>query len=366
MTAATLTRSGSRGRADGWLFGAVPDALLGCGIGYLLAVAVQVAVGGDLVRFVPGGLLILLFAVPHYGATLVRVYESADDRAKYRLFAVHATLALVLALAVGSHSPLVGSLLLTVYLTWSPWHYTGQNYGVALMMLARRGIAVAPVTKRLIYASFVASYLLTFLAIHGARPAASYAPIDYAGALYRMLPLGIPTAVVDPLLAAVAVAYLGLLVATAVALVRAGSLAALVPGALVVLTQAMWFSVPVLLRLGGVVETSPGPGNPFSAYGFVWVAAAHSVQYLWITTYYATARGGRGRAAFLGKSALAGFAVWTLPGLVFAPALLGGVSYDSGLALLVASCVNLHHFILDGAIWKLRDGAIARVLLRSA
>jgi len=27
--------------------------------------------------------------------------------------------------------------------------------------------------------------------------------------------------------------------------------------------------------------------------------------------------------------------------------------------------VNLHHFILDGAIWKLRDGRIARILVRS-
>jgi tetratricopeptide (TPR) repeat protein len=33
---------------------------------------------------------------------------------------------------------------------------------------------------------------------------------------------------------------------------------------------------------------------------------------------------------------------------------------------MIASAVNLHHFILDGAIWKLRDGPIARVLLRGA
>jgi tetratricopeptide (TPR) repeat protein len=38
--------------------------------------------------------------------------------------------------------------------------------------------------------------------------------------------------------------------------------------------------------------------------------------------------------------------------------------YDAGLFALVASTVNLHHFVLDGAIWKLRDGRIARILLR--
>jgi tetratricopeptide (TPR) repeat protein len=35
------------------------------------------------------------------------------------------------------------------------------------------------------------------------------------------------------------------------------------------------------------------------------------------------------------------------------------------MALLVASAVNIHHFILDGAIWKLRNMRIANVLIRS-
>jgi tetratricopeptide (TPR) repeat protein len=90
------------------------------------------------------------------------------------------------------------------------------------------------------------------------------------------------------------------------------------------------------------------------------------VQYLWITSYYATrSDASQSRLRFLGKAALAGYAVWTVPGLIFAPGLLGSVAYDSGLALLVASFVNLHHFVLDGAVWKLRDGRVGSVLLRS-
>jgi tetratricopeptide (TPR) repeat protein len=60
-----------------------------------------------------------------------------------------------------------------------------------------------------------------------------------------------------------------------------------------------------------------------------------------------------------------GYAVWILPALVFAPGALGRLPHESGLALMVAAVVNLHHFILDGAVWKLRDGRVARVLLRS-
>ena len=31
---------------------------------------------------------------------------------------------------------------------------------------------------------------------------------------------------------------------------------------------------------------------------------------------------------------------------------------------MLAAAVNIHHFILDGAIWKLRDGRVARILIR--
>ena len=44
---------------------------------------------------------------------------------------------------------------------------------------------------------------------------------------------------------------------------------------------------------------------------------------------------------------------------------MGRLPFDAGLAILVASIVNLHHFVLDGAIWKLRDGRVARILLRA-
>ena len=61
-----------------------------------------------------------------------------------------------------------------------------------------------------------------------------------------------------------------------------------------------------------------------------------------------------------------GYAVWTLPALLFAPGLMGRLPHESGLALMVAATVNLHHFLLDGAVWKLRDGRVSRILLGTA
>jgi tetratricopeptide (TPR) repeat protein len=90
------------------------------------------------------------------------------------------------------------------------------------------------------------------------------------------------------------------------------------------------------------------------------------VQYCWVTSYFArSAPGFSGVIPYLARALLAGAAIWTVPALLFAPGWLGSVPFEAGLGALVASVVNLHHFVLDGAIWKLRDGRIARVLIRS-
>ena len=66
----------------------------------------------------------------------------------------------------------------------------------------------------------------------------------------------------------------------------------------------------------------------------------------------------------MNDKARVGAALWILPALLFAPGALGDLPYDAGLLVMIAAAVNVHHFILDGAIWKLRDGRIARILIR--
>jgi hypothetical protein len=102
---------------------------------------------------------------------------------------------------------------------------------------------------------------------------------------------------------------------------------------------------------------------PFAA---IWISTAHSAQYLWVSAYYAKRSGRHGDTpAFLAKSLLAGSAVIGLPGLLVLPVVPETLTWTAGLAALLFAVVNLHHFLLDGAIWKLRDGPVARVLIRS-
>jgi hypothetical protein len=261
----------------------------------------------------------------------------------------------------GLHWALLGSLLLTAYATWSPWHFSGQNYGLSLMLMGRRGVAVDPLTKRLLYVSFLLSFALTALLLHTEAGAIALAPIPAAiSGQYRFLSLGLPdgfSSVAFPLAGA---AYVGVVGLAAVRLLRRGRARDLAPAGALVATQILWFSFPALLRYLDAFTTQ---NIAFGAFG---VSIAHSVQYLWVTSYYAANSGRRERVpAFLGRTLLAGSAVVLLPALLFAPELLGTVPFHAGLGILLFSVVNLHHFLLDGAIWKLRDGPVARVLLRS-
>jgi hypothetical protein len=356
--------------AKGWLVGRTTDLLLGCGGLYTLLFVVFSAAGPQIRASQPALLfpLLLTFAsMPHYGATLLRVYERARDRRSYALFSIWATLAIAAWFVCGVLSGGVGALLVTVYLTWSPWHYTGQNYGLAVMFLRRRGVALEGVEKRWLYASYVLSYVFVFLMLHQAQPgdaAGGSLPVGIYGLPLRTL--GIPAAINAWLQPAVLAAYGIALARSSFGLLRGGPLARLGPAASLALTQALWFVVPSALRQFGWQTRLEVLDWAHHDHYFTWIAAGHAVQYLWVTTF--TARhspGYRGPLAYYGKALTASAGIWMLPALLLGPAALGLRSLDAGLALLIAAAVNVHHFVLDGAIWKLR-GRVAEILLRNA
>lgn len=358
--------TGGAGAGSAWLHGPLADYTLGGGLVYV-PLLLALALWGPRAGLPPTllALLILAFNTPHLGATLLRVYERGEDRRAYAFFAVWCTLAIAVAFAVGLWVVPVGSLLITLYLTVVPWHFTGQNYGISLVFLRRRGIDVDPGTKRALYVSFVSTYLMAVVALHGLALSEAYAPLDVRGTVYSFLSLGIPGVVQAPLLLGLAAVWIFSLTTAVSRLREKASWRELAPSLSLCLTQSLWYAVPVLLPFF-VGPEARGPFSPENhALTFVWVSQVHGIQYLWITTYYVERQQpGRSRVDFLLKSVLAGSALYGIPALLLAPNLLGRLPYESGLFLMLAGALNVHHVLLDSAIWKLRNGRIARILLR--
>lgn len=349
--------------------------MLGCGLGYAWVFLALAVLDVRFMEAIPAGflpLLLLISATPHYGATLLRVYEQRESRRAYALFSVGATAVLAVSFVVSLHFLALGSLLMTIYFNWNPWHYGGQNYGLAVMFLRRRGIEITRLAKRLLHASFILSALLAIVEMNGVLPGAIYAPVgsqtaSSIGPFYQFISIGIAPNVQQNLTVVGLTAYLGCLLGVAGLLLRHCKLRDLGPSAALVATQSLWFVIPAAARVWGVFGNWIPLGSQHFNYAFIWIAVGHSVQYLWITTYYAkrTERF-RGFHRYYIQCLLAGSMIWNFPALLFAPGVLGTIGYNDGLFLLIATVANLHHFVLDGAIWKLRDSKIAGILIRTA
>jgi len=354
-----------------WMLGPVPDLMLACGLGYFLVFLVFCAGGSPLRLAQPAfvsPLLSVLISGPHYGATLLRAYERREDRRAYALFAVWATLLVYGVFAWSLFDAWIASWFYTIFLTWSPWHYTGQNFGVAMIFARRAGGEVTPWARRLLHYSFITSYAVFFLVLHTlAEGATAYNPdtVQYETEI-QSLQLGIPTALGHALIVFATLVYAVSTVGAAALLVRTGNSRALLPIGFLVLTQALWFGLPISFQYWGLASgLDPLDSGMPHVYVF-WAAMGHAIQYHFITVYFARASSSwPGHRAYLGKCLAAGAAIWTLPAILLAPDLVGGWEFNAGLGVMVAAAVNVHHFILDGAIWKLRKSRIASILIRS-
>jgi tetratricopeptide (TPR) repeat protein len=329
------------------------DLLIGCGGWSLPLLALSYAVvDGDVPRWsaVFYGLA-LVCNYPHYMATIYRAY-GRDDRGAHRLYTHWLTGALI-ALGVAAHAwfPLV-PWLFTAYVMWSPWHYTGQNFGVLMMFLRRAGVDVSAEERRRLHLAFVASFIMLLAAFN---TGASADPL--------VLSLGLPPISARIVEAGAGLTFLAGGLAAFVPLARRAPRRALLAPLTLYSTQALWFVLPVAVSWMASIDT------PQTRYSSGMLAVMHSAQYLWITRYFAkrdaeqAARAGGWSPWRYWATLVAGGAALFLP----IPWLASyGWHFDFTASIfIVAAIVNLHHFMIDGVVWKLRNPRVGRVLVQA-
>jgi tetratricopeptide (TPR) repeat protein len=350
-----------------WIYNSWLDLIVGCGAwsAPLLLLSYFTLASSEQTWSVAFYVLALFFNYPHYMATIYRAYHRSEDFQKYRIFTVHTTGLILLTLLLSHFWLRLLPVIFTIYLTWSPWHYSGQNYGLFMMFARRAGADPEKSTRRALYGAFVVSYLILFLGFHTGP---STDPL--------FLSLGIPPAVSRWEQMILMVAFVALSVYGLSRLARSTGWRKLIPSLTLFSSQFLWFLLPAAISLIKGLEI------PQNRYSSGVLAVMHSAQYLWITSYYARREAGArsteakdGAGDRAGKRAsnwhpLAYFGVLVVGGIaLFVPGpWLASRAFHHDFAssfLIFTALVNIHHFILDGAIWKLRDGRIASLLLNS-
>ena len=293
--------------------------------------------------------LALVCNYPHYMATVYRAY-GRDDRGSHRLYTHYLTAALV-AIGLAAHARVaLVPWLFTAYVMWSPWHYSGQNFGLSMMFLRRAGLDVSPDERQRLHLGFIASYVMLLAAFNeGASPDPLVLSIGLPTVAARVIELG----------AAIVFALAGLTVF--VPLARRATAASLIAPLTLFSTQALWFVVPVATGWAATLSA------PQTRYSSGMLAVMHSAQYLWITRYFARRDAERGPhparwngRAYWGTLIVGGLALF-LP-IPWLASYGWHVDFTTSV-LIVAAVVNLHHFMIDGVVWKLRHQRVGQVLV---
>ena len=334
-----------------WIYGPWLDLLVGCGAwsAPLLAVALLMAPAHNHAWAMAFYLLAIVFNYPHFMATIYRAYHTRADFEKYKFVTLNVTLLLVLTGIVMHASPRFFPWLFTLYICWSPWHYSGQNYGLLMMFARRSGAEITAGERRWLRGAFVASYLMLLASF---ETGGSTDPL--------ILSLGLPSKITFPLRVAFGVAFAIFTFLGFRRLTRTMGARALLAPLTLAFTQFLWFVLPTLLELNSASQV------PQTRYSSGILAVLHSAQYIWITSYYQRREA---RAAGQKKWHLAAY---------FATLVAGGIAlfipgpwlvsylfhYDFTTSFLIfVSLVNIHHFILDAKLWKLRDKRVAALLV---
>lgn len=294
------------------------------------------------------GYLVWVVNWPHFAATSYRLYGS---RAHLRQYPVTAAVTpfVVLAGVIGSFAaPLaVAPYFVKLFLIWSPYHFSGQTIGVSLLYARRAGYALGSL-ERLCLVGFVYA---TFL-VGTVRAEVGLATGHFYDVAFPTFGLPMMTAtVVEIGMWIFGGAFALIVLGKAVKASRLPPIMFLVPS----ITQYVWFVAG--RSLPNYVE---------------FVPLFHSLQYLLIAWSMqlkekADRSGVRADGAYVLKESARWYVLNVVGGAIlfsFLPFVATKLGVSNGFATAVIICgVQIHHFFVDGVIWKLRSSSVVSPLL---
>lgn len=320
--------------------------VIGGGLSLLFVVALKLAAPLAL----PAGALwtIILFVnSAHFAASTVRLYTKENSFRDLPFVTMGLPLVALLALGAALVFPAaLGRHVMALYFTWSPYHYAAQAYGLAVMYAYRSGSALSVNDKRLLRAACLLPFAYAFVAARGAGiewlVPSSALPVE-GWTRARNLALD----VLGVLTFAAPVIFFARSLFTAKSRLPLISLMAMIANGVWWVTLTYWDA-------------------------FIWATIFHGLQYLAIALVFhvkdrqrqeATPRpwwhhAAGFYAACLGLGYLL-FQVWPHAGP------LVGFAYAQTM-LLVVAVINIHHFIVDAFIWRLRKDPNYKVVASAA
>ena len=289
---------------------------------------------------------ILLSNSAHFAASTVRLYTKPDAFHSRPFVTMGLPLVTLLLLtACMFQAGRLGPTVQALYLTWSPYHYAAQAYGLAVMYCYRSGCLLSSREKNTLWLISMVPFLYAFMTGSGVG-------VDWI----------LPQRVLDLTLTddirrissqiLVVVAFLTPLLLLA-AVWRSHGRPLPIISLLLLFSNGIWWLVLSSLD------------------AFAWATIFHGIQYLTIVMIFhvkdRTAEDGNTHGTlyhsvwFYGVCLMLGYGLFNVLPLAYRFAGFGRVES----IMLVVATINIHHFIVDGYIWRLKKADSNRRIVES-
>lgn len=288
---------------------------------------------------------------PHFSMTCNRLYESKNSRQQYPFTSYLIPPLIIFGTIFAFSAPTeVAPYWVKLFLLWSPYHFAGQTVGLTLVYARRAGVLVTPNARRCLSAFVFGTAIISMLRAEISRNGNEYYGIKYPG-------FGVPEWIVS-----------------------ASEVGMWLSGALFLVLMILWASknkksVPVVVYLLPLTQYLWFFQAVYVPSFQEFVPLFHSLQYIliaWVmrlsvvseSTSYVKSRGSAFRATaswyslnFVGGAGL----FWFLPivGTWSGATLL----FSSGVVL---ASIQIHHFFVDGVIWKLKRTTVQHPLMTTS
>jgi len=297
---------------------------------------------------------------PHFAATNYRLYHNKENIRQYPITALVIPWVILAGMIGSFYSPnYIAVTFLMIFLYWSPYHFSGQTLGITLIYARRAGFFVGK-WERFTLSNLIYSSFLYMTARGEAITAASdlILPPEYSIERYR---LGLPMWISNIILAWLiinAVGFVSLIIKWCQEQRRTLPLIVLLP----VVTQLVWFI----------------PGSYIKSF-YLFVPMFHSLQYLLIawslqlkekmdlrkitpSVNYVVKESIRWGAINLVLGAM--LFTWIPIAMHFILKEVFDLDYPYLFVLgIMIAGVQIHHFFVDGVIWKLKKKTVSSPLM---
>lgn len=297
---------------------------------------------------------------PHFAATNYRLYHNQENIRQYPITALVIPWVILAAMIGSFYSPqFIAVTFLMIFLYWSPYHFSGQTLGITLIYARRAGFFVGK-WERFTLSNVIYSSFLYMTARGEAISAASdlILPPEYGIERYR---LGLPMWISNVILVWMIINAVGFVFLIAKWCQEQKRL--LPPIVLLPLvTQLIWFI----------------PGSYCKSF-YLFVPMFHSLQYLLIAWSLQL----KEKMDMQKITPSVGYVVkesvrWGTINLVLGVILFTAIPYGLHYVLknvfeldypyvfvlgIMIAGVQVHHFFVDGVIWKLKKKTVSSPLM---